>query len=506
MLLLGIDVGTTNWKAAIFDENGHLLTISATKTITHLDKNNWATYDPNEMWTSIATIIKQVTSKIDKPEKIVAVSVTSMAESIVPLDKNGNPTFPIIAWFDRRSLPQSQFLEQKIGEERIIEITGNDNNPIFSLSKILWIRDNDPLAFHQAKKWLCVADFIYYKLTKKFATDYTIASRTLLLDINRKTWSEELLDIAELSKDLLPAIYPSGTIIGGVSKEAAEQTGLKKGTPVVVGGQDHPCGLLGSGTMIGHKILDSSGTAESFIAISGKNAISPNKFSGLRYSRYLDPQFLLTWGGIIASGLSVDWAIEKLFNSDKLNYAKIIKELEKTVPGSHGLLYLPHLRGSGPPYWDPKSRGAFIGLKDIHTRGDMLRAVIEGLCFEARIILELIKNNLHYQFDAINTIGGSARNHFWQQTKADIIGMQVEVPEVEEVAAKGACLLAGTGIGIYKNMLDASIKTYSIKNKFIPNYKNKKVYDELFKIYKQLYKKLSPINRKLYTISNYIKR
>lgn len=505
MLLLGIDIGTTNWKAAIFDESGHLLAISATKTITHFDKNNWATYDPNEMWSSIATVIRQVSSKIDKPENIAAVSVTSMAESIVPLDKSGNPTFPIIAWFDRRSLSQSQFLGQKIGKERIFEITGNDNNPIFSLSKILWIRDNDPLAFHQAKKWLCVTDYIYYKLTKKFATDYTIASRTLLLDINRKTWSEELLDIAELPKDFLPPIYPSGTVIGGISREAAEQTGLKKGIAVVVGGQDHPCGLLGSGTLIGRMILDSSGTAESFIAISEKNAISPKKFSGLRYSRYLDPQFLLAWGGIMASGLSVDWAIEKLFNSDKLNYIKIIKKLEKTVPGSNGLLYFPHLRGSGAPYWDSKSRGAFIGLKDIHTREDMLRAVIEGLCFEARTILELIKNNLGYQFDAINTIGGGARNHFWQQTKADIIGMQVEVPEVEEAAAKGACLLAGIGIGVYKNMLDVSSKTYSIKNKFIPNCKNKKVYDELYKIYKQLYKKLSPINNKLYAINNFIK-
>jgi len=471
MFLLGIDVGTTNCKAAIFDKNARLLAISSKKTITHFAKNNWATYNPEEMWNSVTAVVREVCSKVDKLEKIAAISVSSMAEAGVTLDKDGNPTFPMIAWFDRRSIFQSRFLERNIGRERIFEITGHDNNPIFSLPKILWIRDNVPEAFKQTKKWLCVSDYIYYKFTKKFGTDYTIASRTLLLDIHQKKWSKELLKAADLSENLLPPIYKSGTIIGKVTKEAASQTGLKEGIPVVVGGHDHPCGLLGSGTILDHKILDSSGTAEAFIApIPEENIKIPKKFIGLRYSRFLDPSYLLPWGGIISSGLSIDWVIDKFFDGKDLDYNKIIEGLRNnTTPGSNGLIYLPHLRGSGAPDWDPKSRGAFIGLRDIHTRKDILRAVIEGLCFEAKTIVDLIRNNSSSQFNALNTIGGGARIFFWQQVKADITGIKVVIPEVDQAVVKGACLLAGIGIGLYKDMLDASKRMYSIKKEFLPN-------------------------------------
>jgi len=505
---LGIDVGTTNWKAAIYDEHGILKAINRTKTITHYDDQGRATYNPEEMWEHVAKVVKTVVSKVN-PWEITGVSVTSMAESGVPIDKYGKATYPVIAWFDLRTLPQSQQLEKILGRKKIFAITGLDNNPIFSLPKIMWIRQHEPEAFSQTVKWLSITDFIYWKLANVYATDYSIASRTLALDIAGCTWSEELLKEVRLPVSFFPDIYKSGESIGKVTRKAAEATGLKEGTPVVTGGHDHLCGLLASGASLTHNILDSSGTAESIIALSPKDAVPPSKFNGFRVGRYLDPRFYATWGGVISSGSSVDWAVSNFatlkgwsesnsaYTNCSLDYKQVISELKKTTPENNKIIFLPHLRGCGAPYWDPKSHGAFLGLRSIHNQRDMVRAVIEGLCFEVKQIIEGMEDNLGYQTKALTTIGGGARNHFWLQTKADITGRPVEVPEVEESTVLGAALLAGVGTGVFHNLNDAVKKTYRLKRRFTPNPDHKNFYKQKYEVYKSVYPLLSEVNYKL---------
>lgn len=521
-LLLGIDVGTTNWKAALFDEAGHQVALAKTSTVTHFDEEGRASYDFRELWHKVARTVAAALEQAGRTTEIAAVAVSSVAETVVPVDEAGEPLAHAIAWFDTRSLPQSQELEKALGRERIFAITGLDNNPIFSVAKIMWYRQHAPEVFARTRKWLGVADYVNWKLTGVFATDHTHASRTMALDLDKCDWSQEILDAAGLSANGFPDIYPSGTVIGRVTEAAAAETGLMAGTPVVMGGHDHLCGSLAAGVLLGDSVLDSSGTAEAIVGISQPGAAVPKKFGGFRVGRYLDPSRYATWGGVISSGASVDWAMDRFASlaawhpagggldgpspaeRDRgkvclsLKYDEAMAEAEKTPPGARGLLFLPHLRGCGAPYWEPRSRGALIGLRSTHTQPELMRAVIEGLCFEVRQIVDLMESVAGCKIRKLHTVGGGAHSAFWQQVKADVTGRTVEVPRVEEATLAGAALLAGIGIGIYRDMLDASLRTYEAKTQFEPRPEAQELYAGLYDLYKQVYPALLRLNTTLH--------
>jgi xylulokinase len=507
-LILGIDVGTTNWKAAVYNKEGDLQALRTTTTKTHHDSAGRAFYDPHEMWQEAAHVVKEVVDTLSPGQHISAVAVASMGESGVPIDEHGEPTYPSIAWFDMCSIPQSAYLEQRVGSERIFRITGLDNNPIFSLSKILWLREHAPDAFQKTVKWLSISDYINYKLAHVYATDYTIASRTLALDLRSKTWSQELLDAVNLAPALFPDIYPSGTVIGAVTRQAALETGLAQGTPVVMGGHDHFCGFLASGCLLGNRILDSSGTVESLVALLAPDATPPEETQGLRIGFFLDPNRYSSIAGVLAAGVSVDWGMQT-FASLKgwhtqqnshamtLSYHEVFEEVKKTDPGARGIFYVPHLRGAGGPFWDPLSRGTFVGLRATHTQPELIRAMIEGICFEMRMILETMVRVFGHPFEAMHTIGGGTRNIFWQEIKASILGLPIELPDVEEATAKGAALLAGVGTGIYDDLYQASQRVYRVKTRFEPDPELVATYHELFEIYRQIYPALKRINTQI---------
>lgn len=504
-LLLGIDVGTTNCKAAVFDQTGHMVGLCKTNTITHYDRDGRAWYEPDEMWTSVAHVVRETLERIGGSARIDAVSVASMGESGVPIDANLNPIYPIISWFDSRSLPQSEMIDQIVGRERIFRITGLDNSPIFSVPKLMWIRENEPDVFAMTDKWLCMTDWIYLKLAGVIATDYSIASRTMALDIAHHSWSTELLGAVELDAGLFPSLVPSGTVIGHVTKEASAQTGLAEGTPVVAGGHDHLCGSVASGILQGRRIFDSSGTAESIHTVISPELAPMDRSRGFRIGRYVDPEHMYIVGGLVSSGICVDWIMDRCASlvdwgeggGSKLSYLEVMERAEATEPGARGLLFLPHLRGSGAPYWDPCSRGTFLGLSSVHTAPEMVRAVIEGLCFEVRGIVDALSGMMEQEVELLTVIGGGAQNDFWQQTKSNITGLPVEVPDVEEATAMGAALLAGVGIGAYQDIVDASSRTYRRKKTYLPDKDVKDFYDRLYSCYRQVYPAVRELNHEL---------
>lgn len=502
--LLGIDVGTTNWKVAAFDEKGNLICIRKMPAKLHYNnKFKHGYYKPDEIWISIAKLIKQVIEEI--PNSVVeAVSVTSMGEVTIFLNDKGEAIYPIIPWFDTRAIEYTEKLNEIVGTQKIFEITGLDNNPIFTLPKLMWLKDNETEVFANTSRFLSMADFIYYKLTREFVTDTTIACRTLMLDINQNKWSDELLDIVSINKKSLPQIYSSGTVIGNITKEAAMQTGLNEKTKIVTGGHDHPCGSLAAGILQGKSVLDSSGTAESIIGLTEPNKKAPQIFNGLRIGSYIDTKRYALWGGIIASGASIDWGMKNLASLEnwgitdtKLNYKVVDKAIAQNIPGANGLIYLPHIRGCGAPYWNSKSKGAFIGLRSTHRQKDMMRAIMEGLCYEARIILEVMEKEMENSIEVIHTIGGGAKSKIWQQIKANITGKNVVVPKVKEATVMGAALLAGVGIGVYKDVYDATKQTFKVQTCYEPHHEKKNTYDELYSIYASIYPLLKDINGKL---------
>ena len=502
--LLGIDVGTTNWKAATFTHLGKLIAIAKTPTVTRQYDVGQDFYDPAQLWHDVAWVVRQVVEQCDG-QTIDAVAVTSMAESIVPIDKHGEPCFPIIPWFDTRARAEADSIVQRLGKQRLFELTGLDPNPIFSLPKILWIRAHYPQVYEQAVTWLQMADYITLKLCGAQVTDYTLACRTLAMDMHTNTWSDEILDVAGIPQTTLPAIRASGTHVGRVSVDAATATGLLPGTPVAIGGNDHPCATIPAGVLLGNKILDSSGTAESFLYVAPRQRRLFELALGQRVGSYLEPVRHVIWGGIIASGASVDWAIEKLVwaadwnnSGARTGYDDIMAQTASVAPGARGIMYLPHLRGSGAPYWNPRDAGAFLGLRAHHTGQELLRAVFEGLSMQARMVVEMEERVAGTEAESLCAVGGGTRLSLWQQIKADVIGKTVEVPEVSDASVLGAALLAGVGAGVYADIDEAAHRVDRGQVRYYePDHASYASYDGLYRIFEQTNAALTSINTQL---------
>jgi xylulokinase len=503
--LLAIDVGTTNWKAALFSETGDLAGRCEVPAVTHRDSSGQF-YDPGEMWAGIAKAVRGLPEGGRSP---AAVCVTSMAEAGVPIGSDGNPVYPAITWFDPRSLPQAKELERRVGAKRLFEITGLDPNPIFSLPKIAWIRDNEPDVFSRIRHWLSVADYINYRLCGEIVTDYSLASRTLAFDLSSRGWSGEILEALDVPDRLFAPVRKAGLRIGSVRSEASRETGIAEGTPVILGGHDHHCAFLAAGALLNDVVLDSSGTAESVMTLLPPGKDRPKIFKGMRVGYFIDPDRFASMGGILASGASVDWAIENIWRgpgtgkteNGLAEYEKVIAAAAEAAPGCGGLFFLPHLRGAGAPAWEPRSRGAFVGLRTTHTRSDLMRAVFEGLSFELRVLLDAVEYAFDIKTTGMNTVGGGAKNNFWQTIKADITGLTVNVPDVKDSTAQGAALVAGVGAGVYPDLVSASRRTFRLLQRSEPRPDLRAFFTERYSLYRKIYGQLREINIALAELS-----
>jgi len=503
--LLSIDIGTTNLKALIFDEMGSIVSSAKCPSHTIYDNEGFAYYKAGEIWESVAGLIRELDEKHSLTH-VSAIAVSSMGESVVPIGNDGKPLCNIIPWFDSRSLDQSRELTQQVGAGKIFSITGLDPAPVFSVPKMLWMRQHYREIYTKAVKWLQMADYINYMLTGKFVTDYTLACRTMAFDINQNTWSDEILDAAGINKDLFPKIQKSSSIVGYITSEAADSTKLTIGTPVVMGGHDHPCAAIAAGIFDGETVFDSSGTSESFLYISSKGASLPATRMGQRVGRHPDPERYILWGGIISSGISVDWAMHRLAlhgdwdwgkQSPEITYDDILAAC-KTVPtGSEGVIFLPNLRGSGSPYWDMQMKGAFLGLTTAHSSQHLLRAVVEGLAYQARMIIEMYEGLSGVPVKRIYCAGGGAKIRLWQQIKADVTGTHVEAMKIEEATCLGTAVLAGVGIGLYKDIESGALAVKPKTVTYRPDDHNGRKYAKLYDIYCDSYRSLEKINRQL---------
>ena len=479
---LALDIGTTNWKAAVFTEKGTLLGIERCPTKTHTNAQGNSYYNPIELWESVTTLIKAVIAKTNAT--ISAISVTSMAEAVVAIDEQGNPVGDIIAWFDTRSMQEAQWLADTFTKEKLFSITGLDVNPIFSLPKILWVRKHQPEIYEKAKKWLQMADFMLMKLTGEFVTDYTFASRTLAFDVLKNEWSSEILNAVQVDVATFPTIVESGTVVGTLLPATAQEIGLPSDVKVVMGGNDHPCAAIVAGAVDGNKILDSSGTAESFIYISKKHEVPNMVFNGQRICRFLQKDRYALWGGIICSGRSFDWGYS-LFGEG--SYEETLKSIADTEAMQSGLIFYPHLRGAGAPHWNPKISGSYMGIRDYHTKEHMLKAVLEGLSFQARMIVEMHENVSGVTADSLCVVGGGSRNRLWQHIKANITQKPVEISDESEATALGAAMLAAIGDGVYEGIEEASAMLAKNNLRITPDTSNKELYDTFYSLYKMGY-------------------
>ncbi len=455
-VLLGLDVGTTNFKAVAFDLAGRPVAHSSTSTITHYPQPGWAYYDPDEVWEGIAGIISEVTASLGEEYRVAGVAACSMGEAAVPVDARGGWLYPAIAWFDNRTIEQAEWWQEHLGADRIFQMTGLSLQPIFGLNKIMWLRDHEPEAYTQMVSWLNMADYVAFKLSGAKATDYSLASRTMALDLQRRRWSQELLEAAGVRADIFPRLIPSGERVGSVTAEAAQATGLPSGTPVVSGGHDHICGALAVGVTQPGDLLDSMGTAEALI-LSLDQPILESELGRAGYTEgvHVAPDQYYILSAIYTSGASVDWMRDVLLPDSPQPYAELQSLAASAPAGSLGVFFVPHLRMADAPHDDPLARGAFIGLSTDSGREAMARAVLEGLAYGARHTIDVVTRMVETSIQRYKIIGGGSRNQLLLAIKAAVLNRALTAVGVEEATTLGAALLAGIGTGLYSDVDDA---------------------------------------------------
>ncbi len=499
-ILIGADVGTTNIKAVAFDRSGRTVARASSPTPTRYPRPGRAHHDAEELWASFARTLRGVTDRLEDPRRVAGVAVASFAEAAVPLDSHGRPTHEVIAWFDGRSRPQAERLGRDLGGEPLFALTGLSLQPIFGLCKLLWLKENEPEAFARTTTWLNVADYMAFRLSGVPATDFSLASRTLALDLHRLEWAWGLLEDLDIPSGLFAPLRRGGSPLGPVTPEAAGQTGLPESARVAVGGHDHVCGALAAGVTETGTMLNSLGTAEAIFLPLERPLTNPEVGrQGYAQGAHVAGQYYV-FGGQYTSGASVEWFRDALGGG--ADYDALITEAEGVPPGSLGAFFLPHLRLANPPDDDPRSRGAFVGLSTDVGRGALFRAVLEGLAFASRNSLEpLLEHAGVEDLRAIYAIGGGVQNRLLMRIKATVFDRVITVLGVEEATSLGAAILGGIGAGVYPDLPSALGELRYAETPVEPVSEEVPLYDDAFRrVYRRIYPALREVHHEIHDL------
>ena len=506
--LMGIDLGSTSLKAVVYDRDGNAVARGSRATEKfhpRADHPEWTVWQPEQIWGGTAAAIRDAVAQLDDPGRIRAVAVTGMGMDGLPIDEQGNWLYPFISWHDPRTAPQLQWWLEHVGAEKVFSIGGNPLWPINSALRILWMAENEPEILQRADKWLLIEDFLNFMLCGRRVTDYSMASCTLLFDQRTLRWSDELLELSGIDRRLLCEVQPSGTLLGEVHEQAARATGLPAGTPVVLGGHDHLCGALPVGVFRPGVVLDVTGTWETVIAPTAEPVLKDElRRAGITVQAHVARGVHAAWGGAVA-GEMLEWHRRQIGGSadadragDASDWSQQMAEAAASPPGARGVMFLPHMSAAACPVVDSRSLGALAGITNRVTRGDLLRAMIEGLDYQFLDIVSAMEAALGNRFERFVAVGGATRNRFWMQNKADVAGRVVEVPDVEEATPLGAAILAGIGVGLYRDEQDAFERVYRPGTVYEPDPRLSARYAQWFGIYRDLYPAMKSIHHRLF--------
>ena len=506
--LMGIDLGSTSLKAIVYDTDGNFVASGSRPTERFhpsTEHPEWTVWQPEQIWGGTCEAIREAIGKLDDPRQIRAVAVTGMGMDGLPVDEQGHWLYPFISWHDPRTGPQFEWWQKNIGAELVFSIGGNPLWPINSALRILWMSENEPEILKRTDKWLLIEDFLNFMLCGQQVTDYSMASCMLLFDQRSLTWSDEMIELAGIDRHLLCEAQPSGTLLGEIHEEAARATGLPPGTPVVLGGHDHLCAGLPVGAFRPGVVFNITGTWECVTTQTTEPMLKDElRLAGMTVQAHVARGMYAVWGGNVA-GEMLEWYRKQLSgplsqdhqSGNAADWETLMNEAASSPPGADGVMFLPHLSGASAPVVDPQSLGAFVGLSTRTSRGCLLRAVIEGLDYQFRDVVCAMESALGFTLDKFVAVGGAVRNAFWMQNKADVVGRPVEVPMVEEASPLGAAMLAGIGVGLYKDEDDAFQHVYRPGCTYEPDADRSARYSEWFSVYRNLYPTLKPISHTL---------
>lgn len=456
-MILAIDVGATSIKAATFAENGALRAVASRRNGPEPDPAGhpgWMVWNPTSLWGKVCECIQEVLSTSGGADQIRAVACTGFGADGLPLDAAGRELYPFISWHCGRTLAQRQQVSERVGDTEIFCITGYHNYHINTANRLLWFRQNRPDILKETRHWLQVQDYVAYRLSGRFSTECTIASTTMLLDLGKRAWSERMLEAAEVDAAILPEAQEAGTRIGEVTEAAAAATGLKAGTPVVTGGHDCEMAVLGAGAENDATWIDITGTWEILIATVSEFRPQPEHHAaGLDFECHALPGQWICQSLMIAGGVT-EWVRANFYRdfSDADVYQTMFREAEG---GSSGVYLLPaFMLGMGPDA-SRHALGTVLGLQTMTSRGQIVRAALEGLCFQLYKQVDAVAGAVGRRPSRLRVVGGGQKSPLWLQLKADITGLPVEITTHPEVTLLGAAMLAGIGGGVYRDIADA---------------------------------------------------
>lgn len=501
--LMGIDLGTSGTKTALFDENGMAVFEDTEEYVLYQPQNGWAEQDPNDWWKAVVVSIRTVLSKSGiEPSLIMGIGLTGQMHGLVMLDSDNEVLRHAIIWCDQRSALQCEQITSIIGKERLIEITANPALPGFTASKILWVQQNEPKVYEKCRHILLPKDYIRFKLTGRYATDVSDASGMQLLDVPKRCWSEEVLSKLNIERDMLGEVYESQQITGSISHDAAVLTGLKEGTPVVGGAGDNASAAVGMGVVREGRAFTSIGTSGVVFAHSSDVKIDPE--GRIHTFCCAVPGQWHTMGVTLAAGLSLKWFRDN-FCTEEINYARrenidpyviMDQKAEAVSPGCDRLIYLPYLMGERTPHLDANCRGVFFGLSAIHTRAHLIRAVMEGISFSLLDCLNIIRE-IGMEVSDMMICGGGSRSTLWRSILSTLYDCNISTIKSGEGAVLGAAILAGVGTGIYSNVPEACDKLIIRDKVQKPVKELQDIYSDYYGIYRELYPLIKDEYRKL---------
>lgn len=500
--LIGIDIGTSAVKTVLFDTKGRIVALASQEYPMDQPQNGWAEQNPDDWWNATQASLKNLLSGGVEKRLIRGVGLTGQMHGLVMLDDIGKVIRPAILWCDQRTDRECAQITEKIGYERLIELTANPALPAFTASKILWVRSHEPENYKRCRQILLPKDYIRYKLTGVFATEYSDASGTQLLDVVGRRWSQEMLQALEIDPALLPPLYESCAVTGGVSREAALATGLPENAPVVGGAGDNAAAAIGTGVVRDGSAFTTIGTSGVVYAHTSKPVLDPKGRVHTFCSAV--PGGWHVMGVTQSAGLSLKWfrdtfcelEIERAKQENKYIYSLTDAMAERSPIGAGKLLFLPYLMGERTPHLDPDCRGVFFGISAIHQKKDFIRAVLEGVTYSLADCMEVFRS-MQIDVQTMMVCGGGARSDIWRKMIADVFGCDVATINAKEGPALGAAILAGVGAGVYKDIEQGCESTISVdlRQPFSPE--NHERYMPYYRLYRQLYAQLKDSYKEL---------
>ena len=490
MSLLGIDVGTTGCKAAVFSEEGHVLASAYEEYDCQRPKSGWAELDAVEVWAKVKRMISEVvSSSASDPVKTLAVS--SLGEAVVPVTEDRQVLGPSILNFDARGEEYLESLGSALDNERLYRINGNTLGNHYGLTKLKWIKEHQPDLYERAHKFLLWGSFVSFMLGAEPVVDYSLANRTLLFDVDREAWSEELLKLARLDRSKLPDTAPSGTVIGMVSEHVAGELGLPSNVSIVTGAHDQLANAVGCGVIKEGRAVYGMGT---FICItpvfSERREPAVMIEQGLNTEHHAVPgkyvSFIYNQGGSMVKWFRDTFAAVEHRQAEE-GRRDVYTDLFAEIPqGPSSIMVLPHFTITGPPEFISDSCGVVAGLRLETSRGDILKGILEGTTFDLKECIESLPPT-GIEIVDFRAVGGGSKSDAWIQICADILGRPFVRPRITEAGALGAAIIAGVGDGVFSSFEAGVEAMVRLERTFEPDPQQQQLYESRFEMYRRLW-------------------